>query len=100
MKHFWVVTKPTKLSVMEDVLFENSPKAIGWQFVGGLRPGEVVGFYRNYDKGPQVVGAPYCGSPPIENIFVFKWGSHETDGFSDESTIDLQQYTREEAHMM
>ncbi len=56
--------------------------------------------YRNYDKGPQVVGAPYCGSPPIENIFVFKWGSHETGGFSDESTIDLQQYTREEAHMM
>jgi hypothetical protein len=56
--------------------------------------------YDNYDKGPQVVGAPYCGAPPVENIFVFKWASLEADGFPDESTIKLEQYAREEAHMM
>lgn len=56
--------------------------------------------YNNYDKGPQVVGAPYCGSPPLENIFVFKWASYETDGFPDEVAVHLSQYSREEAHMM
>lgn len=56
--------------------------------------------YNNYDKGPQVVGAPYCGGGPNENIFVFRWRSLETDGFADEVAIKLDAYTREEAHTM
>ncbi len=29
--------------------------------------------YNNYDKGPHVVGAPYCGPPPEELVYVFRW---------------------------
>ncbi len=70
---------------------------------GDARPfwDEAFNFiYNNYDKGPQVVGAPYCGGGNHENIFVFRWRSLETDGFVDEVTIKLDNYTREEAHMM
>jgi hypothetical protein len=48
--------------------------------------------------GPCAVAAPYCGPPPIENIYVFRWGVRESDnpnfGFS------LDQYSRDEAAMM
>jgi hypothetical protein len=27
----------------------------------------------HYDKGPAVVGAPYCGPPPQECVYVFEW---------------------------
>lgn len=30
--------------------------------------------YENYDKGAHVIGAPYCGVPPEEIVYVFKWG--------------------------
>lgn len=27
----------------------------------------------HYHRGPVVVGAPYCGPPPQENVYVFRW---------------------------
>lgn len=45
---FWVVTKPTEHSMLDDCCFANEPKAIGYQFAGGLKPVDVVGFY--FDK--------------------------------------------------
>jgi hypothetical protein len=44
---------------------------------------------------PATIGAPYCGPPPIENIFVFHWGNWESD--DPDHKIAIQQYTREHA---
>ncbi len=44
---------------------------------------------------PSVIGAPYCGPPPIENIFVFRWGNCQSDHPAPDFSLD--QYTRAEA---
>lgn len=49
--------------------------------------------YSKYDEGPRVVGAPYMGTPPFENAFIFSWTKH---GNGMESPFELRQYTREE----
>jgi SAM-dependent methyltransferase len=55
--------------------------------------------YKNYHKGPHVVGAPYCGPPNgIENIYVFHWESYHNRG--EESLFKLEQYSRQQAAMM
>ena len=54
--------------------------------------------YKHYDKGPVVIGAPYCGNPPVENVFVFRW--HNRESHNPNADISLQQYTREEADIM
>lgn len=46
---------------------------------------------------PATIGAPYCGVPPIENIYVFRWMNYETD--DPERKFALTQYSREEAAM-
>jgi hypothetical protein len=30
-------------------------------------------FVDHYSKGPCVIGAPYCGPPPVECVYVFRW---------------------------
>lgn len=50
---------------------------------------------QRWDEGPHIIGAPYCGPPPIENIFVFRWTNVETD--SPNPQYGLSQFTREEA---
>ena len=54
--------------------------------------------YKHYDRGPVVIGAPYCGPPPEEMAYVFTWRTHE----SDHPNIDFQlkPYSREEASRM
>lgn len=47
MKSFWVVTRPTAVSTLPDICFKSSPREIGFQFLGGLKPGDVVGFYQS-----------------------------------------------------
>lgn len=49
-------------------------------------------------SGPSVVGAPYCGPPPHENIYVFQWSTWE----AHHPNVDarLEQYTREQAAVM
>lgn len=54
--------------------------------------------YEHYDKGPLVIGAPYGGTPPHENMFVFKWRGFMNAG--EETPFSLDQYTREEAAKM
>jgi len=50
-------------------------------------------------KGPGVVAAPYCGPPPHENIYVFRWRNKASGNPADHQVLDLKldQYTREEA---
>jgi hypothetical protein len=54
--------------------------------------------YTMWDKGPRFVAAPYCGSPPYENIFGFTWHRHANLG--DFANFELRQYHREEAMYM
>lgn len=60
--------------------------------------------YQHYEKGPVMIGAPYCG-PPIhptkggnENVYVFRWGT--ADSVDPTNLVKLDQYTREEAYSM
>lgn len=46
--------------------------------------------------GPCVVAAPYCGPPPHENVYVFRWLNLRSSGQPDPNA-QLGQYTREEA---
>lgn len=54
--------------------------------------------YNHYDKGPVVIGAPYCGPPKHENIFVFRWRNRESN--HPNADFALKQYSREEAAIM
>lgn len=33
----------------------------------------------HYAKGPVCIGAPYCGPPPNECVYVFRWQNHQSD---------------------
>ena len=48
---------------------------------------------------PSVVGAPYCGPPPFENVYVFHWAT-QANSREDEPDMRLAQYTREHAAEM
>jgi hypothetical protein len=45
--------------------------------------------------GPGVVAAPYCGPPPHENVYIFRWANQESN--QPNPDLRLEQYTREEA---
>lgn len=49
---------------------------------------------------PCVIGAPYCGPPPHENVYVFHWTTLENDRPKDEPDMILNQYPREHAANM
>lgn len=51
--------------------------------------------YSHYHKGPVAIGAPYCGPPPYENCYVFRWECAENDA-PDQAT-KLAFYGREES---
>lgn len=44
-----------------------------------------------------VVAAPYCGPPPLENIYVFHWETKASDVPEDDTNYTLEQYSRFEA---
>jgi hypothetical protein len=48
---------------------------------------------------PSIIGAPYCGPPPHENIYVFHWCNYESN-LPSPTDLNLQQYTREHASVM
>lgn len=54
--------------------------------------------YKHWDKGPCAVFAPYCGPPPAECVYMFRWRSQESDDPSHRLQLDM--YTREEADSM
>lgn len=49
-------------------------------------------------KAGLCVGAPYCGPPPFENIYVFQFDNDRVQG--DETVIRLNQFSRAEASKM
>jgi hypothetical protein len=51
-------------------------------------------FAVNHD-GPCVIGAPYCGGPPHENVMIFRWTDFQTGGA--DANFLLAQYSRYEA---
>ena len=44
---------------------------------------------------PVVVGAPYCGPPPIECVYVFKWANWESQSLGQDMRLEM--FSREEA---
>jgi hypothetical protein len=51
------------------------------------------------EKGtPCCVGAPYCGPPPWENVYVFKWCNRESN--SPNVDLKLEQFSREETVLL
>lgn len=55
----------------------------------------VVG---HYGKGPVVVGAPYCGPPPVECVYVFRWQNMQSDNSNPD--FQLEMYDRHTAVRM
>lgn len=54
--------------------------------------------YKHYPKGPCMVGAPYCGPSPHQNIYVFHWTNLRNDNANSGPRLD--QYRREHAAIM
>lgn len=46
---------------------------------------------------PVMLAAPYCGPPPHENVFVFRWANFESDCPQDVQPFKIEQFGREEA---
>lgn len=60
----------------------------------------TIDFMLNH-QGPCVVGAPYCGPPPMENIYVFNWQNMETNHHTkDLDGLKLGQFSREHAYTL
>lgn len=52
--------------------------------------------YGRYLKGLMtIVGAPYCGPPPYENVYMFRYANYQND--SPDVDLRIEQYCREEA---
>lgn len=54
--------------------------------------------YKHYDRGPVVIGAPYCGPCPDECVYTFRWASNESD--TPNPGIHLEMYDRDTAATM
>jgi hypothetical protein len=52
----------------------------------------------HYAKGPVVIGAPYCGPPPNENVYVFRWQAHQSHNANPD--FKLEMYDRDTAAKM
>lgn len=52
----------------------------------------------NYDDGPVCIGAPYCGPPPHECVYVFRWQNHQSEHASPD--FQLEMYDRHTAVKM
>lgn len=47
---------------------------------------------------PCMIAAPYCGPPPVENVYIFRWRTNQSH--HNNPDYSLAQYTREEAAQM
>jgi len=52
----------------------------------------------HYPKGPCVIGAPYCGPPPVECVYVFRWNNLASDNPNPD--YQLEMYDRHTAVKM
>lgn len=55
-------------------------------------------YERHNQNEPIVVGAPYCGPPPNEWVYVFKWSNQESEHPNPD--MQLKMFEREEAARM
>jgi hypothetical protein len=51
---FWVVTKPTGVSILIDILFETTIKEIMIQCRGGLETGDIIMMTKDENKAKEV----------------------------------------------
>lgn len=54
--------------------------------------------HNHYHKGPVVIGAPYCGPSPYQNVYVFQWQNFRNA--DPNQSLKLGPYSREEAFRM
>ena len=52
-------------------------------------------YKRRIEGKVTVIAAPYCGPPPHNNVYVFRWANW--NNYSPDQNIRIEQYTREEA---
>lgn len=52
----------------------------------------------HYHKGPCVIGVPYCGPPPAECVYVFRWQNLQSDNPNPD--FQLEMYDRHTAVKM
>ena len=52
----------------------------------------------HYPKGPCVIGAPYCGPPPVECVYVFRWQTMQSAHANPD--FQLEMYDRHTAVKM
>ena len=50
----WIVTKATKSSTLEDVLYQATPYELALQIKGGLEPDEIIGWFDNASEANQI----------------------------------------------
>ena len=50
---------------------------------------------KHYHKGPCVIGAPYCGPPPAECVYVFRWQNMQSEHPNPD--FQLEMYDRHTA---
>jgi hypothetical protein len=55
-------------------------------------------FVNHYHKGPCVIGVPYCGPPPVECVYVFRWNNLQSQNPGPD--FQLEMYDRHTAVKM
>lgn len=55
-------------------------------------------YKRKMQGMPTVIGAPYCGPPASECVYVFQWGTNESNNPNVDHRIEM--YTREQGAVM
>lgn len=66
--------------------------------LGGSKPFFTSSFdflVDHYHKGPVIIGAPYCGPPPNESVYVFRWQNQQT--LNPNPDFQLEMYDRHTA---
>jgi len=63
-EQFWVVTKPSPVSGLQDILFPCSFERLMLQIRGGLQEDEIVGIYADEDEA-RLTAAELLGEHPV-----------------------------------
>lgn len=53
IEKFWIVTKPTKVSTLGDILFKSDVHGLQLQFLGGLKSENIHGIYTDEAEAKQ-----------------------------------------------
>ncbi len=43
----------------------------------------------HYHKGPVAIGAPYCGPPPVECVYIFRWQNRESNNVTPDFQLEM-----------